>query len=87
MVKPAALGKAESLAAHARYLGVRPAEFAVAVTLGEAYELLDYLAEQHPGNPVLEGDIRAAKLEANPWRVLEHFQLSGLEIVRADLLH
>lgn len=87
MVKPAALAKAEALVGHARYLGVQPKEFAVSVTLGEAYELLDYLAELHPQNAVLEGDIRAAKLEANPWRVFEHFQLAGLEIVRTQDLH
>lgn len=86
-MKPAALAKAESLAAHAKYLGVQPSEFAVAITLGDAYELLDHLAAQYPNNAVLTGDILSAKVEANPWRVLEHFQLNGLEIVKAEALH
>lgn len=87
MVKPAALTKAESLERHARYLGVQPSEFCVAVTLGEAYELLDHLAREHPSNRALLDDIATAKVEADPWPVLANFRLQGLEIVRADTLH
>lgn len=86
-MKPAALSKAESLAAHARYLGVRPSEFMVSLTLGEAYELLDHLAAEHPTNRVLLEDIAAAKTAADPWIVLANFQLQGLEIGRVNELH
>ena len=86
-MQPAALTKAESLAAHAKYLGVKPSEFAVCITLGEAYELLDYLAAEHRGNAKLQAEIREARVDADPWPVLANFQLYGLEIARVDSLH
>lgn len=83
---PAALKKAEALIRHAQYMGVKPAEFMVAVTLGEAYELLDYLVAVHD-SALLKRDIAEAKEACDPWPVLENFNLLGLAITRADGLH
>lgn len=87
MVKPAAIAKAEAFDRFLSSAGGRQPEDAVAITVGEGYELLDWLAAQHPGNPVLAGDIAAAKEAADPWLVLEKFRLQGFEILRADALH
>ena len=83
---PAALLKAESLARYARDQGSPLWEFSLSITLGEAYELLDYLLEQYD-NPLLRHDVAQAKVNCNPWPVLEHFQLLGLEITRMADLH
>lgn len=88
---PAALAKAESLAAYARASGAPLSEFALAITLGEAYELLDHLASGAMGTcteqAALRRDIAEAKVRADPWSVLSEFRLLGLDIVRAADLH
>lgn len=88
---PAALIKAESLAAYARASGSPLSEFALAITLGEAYELLDHLASGALGRcenqAVLEQDIAQAKVSKDPWQVLAQWKLYGLDIVRAADLH
>lgn len=88
-MQPAALTKAESLIRHAHHLGVKPEEFQVALTLGEAYELLDFLVAQHnvAQQSRLEADVAEAKTSCNPWAVLVDFNLCGLEIVRQVDLH
>lgn len=87
---PAALQKAESLALFVRSQGSPLSDFALTITLGEAYELLDFMAEGGMGRFVhhdrLVQDIADAKADCDPWRVLTHFQLQGFEIVRADLV-
>jgi hypothetical protein len=83
---PSALKKAESLALHAKQSGSPLSEFAVTVTLGEAYELLDYLLEQNP-HPLLKQDVEEAKVRGNPYVVLENFQILGLAIVPVSALH
>lgn len=84
---PAALTKAESLKRYVTYSGSPQREFVLAVTLGEAYELLDYLVEIHPASALLKQDVAEAKVSSNPWAVLANFQLLGFEITRADFLH
>lgn len=60
--------------------------FELAITLGEAYELLDYLVDQYPDNALLRRDVADAKVDADPWPVLTNFQLLGFPITRvADL--
>jgi hypothetical protein len=90
-VTPVALLKAESLIRHAQYLGVRQDEFALALTLGEGYELLDYLASGAMGlyanHEALRADIEAAKVKGDPWEILASWRLLGLEIVKAAELH
>lgn len=87
-VTPAALSKAESLARFAKTQGTPLNTFALVITLGEAYELLDYLAAGGMGKLMyherLVADILEAKSKGDPWQVLEHFQLKGFDIVRAD---
>lgn len=84
---PVALHKAESLRKYALASGCPLGEFALALTLGEAYELLDYLLEAHPASALLKTDVAQAKIECNPWPVLANFQLLGLEIVPSAELH
>lgn len=87
---PVALQKAESLALFAKSQGSPLSDFALTLTLGEAYELLDFLAEGGLGRFLhhdrLVQDIADAKVDSNPWAVLTHFQLQGFEILRADLV-
>jgi hypothetical protein len=88
---PAALTKADSLLAHARHCGAPQAEFQVALTLGEAYELLDYLGTGALGVPrnmaALRVDIAEAKVAGDPWLVLKDWRLNGFELVRVEALH
>jgi hypothetical protein len=90
-MKPAALCKAEALIRHASYLGCLPSEFKVTLSLGEGYELLDYLAAggmgRYANHALLERDIEEAKIAGDPWRVLEGWTLLGLELVPAASLH
>ena len=85
---PAAIGKAESLRRFAQMTGAPLREFKLIATLGEGYELLDYLADGGLGrfacHDQLVADIAEAKAKSDPWIVLQHFQLQGLDIVRAD---
>lgn len=88
---PVALIKAESLAAFARHSGVPLSEFALSLTLGEGYELLDFLAAGGMGKvcnqTLLEADIAEAKVRGDPFVVLANFQLLGFDIQRADRLN
>jgi hypothetical protein len=88
---PAAIKKAESLYAYANGTGAPLKEFAVALTLGDAYELLDFMASggmgRYQNHDVLLADIAEAKVAGEPFALLRHFQLSGLEIVSAESLH
>lgn len=89
---PAAIEKAASLSRFAATQGEPRNSFAVTLTLGEAYELLDYIAGGGLGkllhHALLLADIQSAKLACDPWLVLQHFQLEGFDIMRADqVLH
>lgn len=83
---PAALTKAKALLHFAGCLGAPVHEFQVICSAAEAYELLDWLSTGGSGPPseLLLEDIRQARIDADPWAVLQHFRLLGLEIVRAD---
>lgn len=87
---PAAVAKAESLLRFASHTGAPLSEYALVLTLGEGYELLDYLASGAMGrclnHAMLELDVAAAKVEGDPWKVLNGFQLMGFDILRADKL-
>jgi hypothetical protein len=88
-MKPAAIEKAESLAHFANQCGAPLAEFELAITRAEAYELLDFLEKGGFGPPcdVLLKDIEQARRDANPWQVLQHFNLQGLTIGKVEGLH
>jgi hypothetical protein len=81
-VVPHALQKAESLEKHVKHLGTGKSGFVLALTLGEAYELLDYLIEQYGQNSMLIEDVNRAKVTSNPWPVLENFELLGFPLTR-----
>jgi len=89
---PVALQKAESLTRFAAACGVNASQdFQVALTLGEAYELLDYLAAggmgQFTNHELLKHDIADAKALGDPWLILTSWHLMGLEIVRMESLN
>jgi hypothetical protein len=86
-VKPVALSKAESLRRHVAYLGAGMDGFVLSITLGEAYELLDYLVEQYPTSELLRHDVAHAKESCDPWPVLHNFDLLGFPIMPASELH
>ena len=85
---PSAIAKAESLRAFALAQGAPLDTFQVILTLGEGYELLDYLAAGGLGkflhHDQLVQAIADAKAASNPWEVLAYFQIAGLSIARAD---
>ena len=87
-MKPAALEKASALHRFAAMTGQPPKDFAVIATLGEGYELLDYLASGGCGrmrdHELLLADIEEAKLAGDPWLVLNDWKIAGLKILRAD---
>lgn len=90
-IVPAAVHKAASLARFAQGQGSPLATFAVALTEPEAYELLEYIAGGHlvqvENQELLLADIEEAKAKRDPWLVLQHFHLSGLDIARAKDLN
>jgi hypothetical protein len=87
---PRALEKAASLSRFVATQGEPRTSFALTLSLGEAYELLDFIAAGGLGyvvnHSLLVTDIEQAKILSDPWRVLEHFQLEGFNILRADLV-
>ena len=84
----AVLERAEALARHAKYLGVRVNEFAVIATVAEGFEVLDYMAAgQYAGHIQFLTDLTLAKKHGDPWEMLTDFQFYGLEVLRADRLH
>jgi hypothetical protein len=86
---PAAIKKADSLVEHAKHCGCGLGEFQVALTLGEGYELLDYLVRTSgvANRQLLKADVEEAKLAGDPWLVLKEFRLNGFELVRVEALH
>lgn len=87
---PAALEKAECLYKFALGSGAPVSTFELLLTLGEGYELLDWLPKAgltaREFIPMLQQDIAEAKLLGDPWLVLNHFTLKGLHIRRVDTL-
>ena len=88
---PVALTKAESLARFVHHTGAHQSEFQLALTLGEGYELLDYLASGAMGRclnqSALEHDIAEAKVKGDPFEILSGWHLMGFEIVRVESLN
>ncbi|HUP06811.1 MAG TPA: hypothetical protein VMU47_06660 [Caldimonas sp.] len=89
MKTPAAIAKADSLLAHAKHCGCGTGEFQVALTLGEGYELLDYLVSTSgvANRKLLKADVEEAKVAGDPWLVLKDWKLHGFEVVRVESLH
>lgn len=91
MSEPAALEKANSLMRFVRDQGVPISEFRLALTKGEAYELLDYMAKGGLGfasrHDLLIADINEAKLAGNPFSIFEHFSILGFSVTPATELH
>jgi hypothetical protein len=86
----AALEKAKSLRRFASNQGDPIDRYALALTRGEAYDLLDYMAAGHLGrfqhHDAFVADVMHAKLECDPWGMLKDFQLEGLAIVPRETL-
>lgn len=91
MSEPAALEKANSLMRFVRDQGAPLQEFRLALTKGEAYEMLDYLAAGGMGymarHDLLVADINQAKLAGDPFAIFEHFHILGFEVTPATELH
>lgn len=87
---PAAIAKGESLARYVQAQGAPLDTFVLALTLGEGYELLDYVEAGGLGlfanQALLLEDIRRSREAKDPFLFLAFFQLSGLSIARADLV-
>lgn len=88
----AALQKAEKLVAFAKEQGAPLHEFALLLTAGEAFELVNWLLSpdgpQNLAREVLQYDADIARAEGNPFIVLTNFNLNGLEIRRSiEVLH
>lgn len=86
MKPPVACARAAALRNHAAYLGVRPSEFALLLSVAEAFELIDWLLSddgpRHLNRDVLAYDVQIARATGNPWAVLENFELDGFAIRR-----
>jgi len=85
--EPAAVEIAKSLARHASYLGVDRSQFAVTISVDEAFELIDWLLSQaaRDGNlnlAMLTVDADQARAMHDPWIVLNNFQLLGMSVYR-----
>ena len=87
MNEVAAIEKARSLYRFAMREGAPLSEFLLILTDQEALDLLEPLKRGDLGHfaehDQLEIDIEEAVRHRNPWSVLEHFQLEGLDICRA----
>lgn len=85
MSEPAALTRAQSLLWHAKYCAAPLHQFAVTISKEEGFELCDWYLLN--ADPVLIDvkELAAAVVEArqkdDPWLVLVHFRLLGLEII------
>jgi hypothetical protein len=85
MSEPAALARAQSLIWHAKYCAAPLHQFAVTITKEEGFELCDWYVTQADPAFIDVRELRAAVAEArrkdDPWIVLVHFRLMGLEII------
>ena len=82
---PVAIAKAEALTRYCRAMGAPICEVTVALTVPEAYEVLDSIEAQSEcyGDPDLVlDDVRAARVAGDPWLMLQHFKLLGFPIGR-----
>ena len=80
MSEPVAMVKAKTLQRYASARGAPLHELTLALSDAEGLELLTWLlAQQDEPSSDLVTDIRRARHTADPWPVLEHFQLLGLK--------
>jgi hypothetical protein len=85
-LEPRALEKAKSLVAYISKRGAQIQEFQLALSNDETMELIDWFLGQNPGNELLEQDVQDAHKSGNPWDVIKHFSLMGLDIIPRELL-
>ena len=87
-MKPVALEKAEALHRFALKSGAPLAEFKLALTLGEGYELIDYFAAgglgRYQNHDQVVQEVAEAKAAGDPWLVLQYLRPNGLEVVRLE---
>jgi hypothetical protein len=86
-----AVAKADSLAAFVRRRGAPLKDYAVTLTVEEAWELLDFIGSGGMGVYAdqyrLIADIEAARSAGDPWSLLAYFQIAGMEIQHVRALH
>ncbi len=88
MNEPQALVKAQTLTRYAQARGAHLSTLQLTISDAEGLELLDWLLGEQPNpHPALIVDVELAHRAANPWPVLEHFRLLGLELAPRALLH
>lgn len=89
MSDPTAMETARSLVRFAKHTGTPLKQYSVAITDGEAMELMDWFLETADPTFVDREALRAAVFEAkdhnDPWEVLRHFSLLGMAIERKAL--
>jgi hypothetical protein len=85
----AALEKAQAMAQYARTTGTDKAYCAVGLSKPEAFELIDHWAKEFPEFAAAEAfvqDRRRATEKDDPWIVLQHMTLLGLELIPMETL-
>jgi len=91
MSEPAAFERARSLLHHAKYCASPIHQFAVTLTKAEGFELCDwYLKTADPrfiNVQELWEAVHEARSKDDPWLVLVHFRLLGLEIISQLQVH
>lgn len=85
---PVALALADELYRYALGQGAPINSFELLLTLGEGYELLDWIpgAGLFSDLELLRQDIEEAKIKGDPWLVLDNFTLKGMRIRCSDRL-
>lgn len=87
----AAICKADGLYAFAKGTGSPMKDFALVLTKGEAYELLDYMAAgglgRYQNHEMLIEDIAEAKVAGDPFALLQHFQIKGFDVISSEVIH
>lgn len=87
-----ALERAKALHQHARHCGAPLHEFVLELTASEAFEALDWMANDpsatHINQELLRFDLAAARAANNPWPIMDDFQINGFSVIpRAGEVH
>jgi hypothetical protein len=85
----AALEKAQAMATYARTTGTDKAYCAVGLSKVEAFELIEHWATEFPEFANTEAfalDRRRAKENDDPWIVLQHMTVLGLDLIPMESL-
>ena len=82
-----AFERAKALHQHAKYCGAPLEEFVLELTDTEAFEALDWLANDPENAPyinqeLLAMDVAVAKASKTPWELMNSFQIMGLTVTR-----